>query len=171
MTEGWGKTKGAKSPTTLDQWMWPTHPEGKEEEEDDPTPLDQWTRPTPVHHQLTLPSFVWIRTEQDWPAFQRKVRSRVKDELAQFKEDAEAHFKASPLQRIKWKHSYLPMRILIRRQIQEWSRPEVIDEFWSDELEELEEEDRRKRFTSLKRQVSNHVKGVAEQLGIKNRTE
>ena len=26
MTEGWGKTKGDKSPTTLDQWMWPTHP-------------------------------------------------------------------------------------------------------------------------------------------------
>ena len=78
------------------------------------TTLDPWIPPTEgltvVHRQLKLPPFGWIPTEQAWPAFESEVLARVKAELAQFKEEAEAHFKASRLERKKSKRTDPRMR-------------------------------------------------------------
>ena len=124
MTQGWGAKDGDhkyESLTTLDLWTPPT--EGL----------------TAVHRQLKLPPFGWIPTEQAWPAFESEVLARVKAELAQFKEEAEAHFKASRLERKKSKRTDPRMRELLLFQME--GKPEEVAEVHfggKDELKRIE---------------------------------
>ncbi len=125
MTQGWK----SEDLTTLDSWTLPT---------ERLRPAHRELKLTPVHRELRLPPLVWIPTEQAWAAFQRDVRSRVKEELARFKKEAEAQFEASRLERIKSKRSDPKMRDVLRFQIEGKTKEEADAHFGRDELERIE---------------------------------
>ena len=120
MTQGWGAKDGGhkyESLTTLDQW----------------TPRTKGL--TPVHRRLALPPFLWMPTKQAWRPFERGVLDRVKAELEQFKKEAEAHFTASRLERMRSKRTDPQMRNVLRFQMEGKTKEVAEAHFGKDELE------------------------------------